>query len=267
LTSTLRIPQRARRHLEPVGAMYTMGLQGFGFVVRDILRGRFEWREFVERSWFLANTTTLPVILVSGPLGMAIVLQVGGLAQQIGAGSYVGAADALGVLREAAPIVTALLLAGVGGSAVCAELGARTIREEMDALEVMGINPIQRIVAPLMLAGVVVSLFLNLIVIFVSITAGFYFDLGVLQGSPGSFVGSFTLFATLPDFWTSEVKAAIFGVTAAVIAAYNGMNARKGPASVGEAVNKSVVISGIILFAENLVITELFFAFFPERTF
>jgi len=247
--------------------MYTMALQSFGFLVRDLVRGKFQWREFVERAWFLANTTVLPVILVSGPLGMAIVIQVGGLSHQLGADSYIGAADALGVLREAAPIVTALLLAGVGGSAVCAELGARTIREEIDALVVMGINPLQRIVAPLMAASLVVSLFLNMLVIFVSVTAGFYFDVGVLHGTQGSYIGSFTLFATVPDFLTSEFKAAVFGLTAAVIAAYNGMNARKGPTAVGEAVNRSVVISGIILFGENLIITELFFAFFPERTF
>jgi phospholipid/cholesterol/gamma-HCH transport system permease protein len=247
--------------------MYTMALQAFGFLIRDLIRGKFLWREFTERAWFLANTTTLPVILVSAPLGMAIVLQIGGLSQQLGADAYIGAADALGVLREAAPIVTALLLAGVGGAAVCAELGARTIREEIDALVVMGINPIQRIVAPLVLASLVVSLFLNMLVIFISVSAGFYFDVGVLHGTQGSYLGSFTLFATMQDFFTSEFKAAVFGVSAAVIAAYNGMNARKGPTAVGEAVNRTVVISGIILFGENLVITEVFFALFPERTF
>ena len=95
MSITLPIPERARRHLEPVGAMYTMALQSFGFLVRDLVRGKFQWREFVERAWFLANTTVLQVILVSGPLGMAIVIQVGGLSHQLGADSYIGAADAL----------------------------------------------------------------------------------------------------------------------------------------------------------------------------
>lgn len=261
------IPQRVRRNLEPVGAMYSLGVEAAYFLIVDIARGRFFWREFVTRAWFLANATALPVLLVSTPLGMAIVLQVGGIASQIGATSYVGAADAVGVLRQAAPIVTALLLAGVGGSAICAEFGARTIREEIDALVVMGINPIQRLVSPLLLAALVVSLFLNLLVIFVSVSAGYFFDIAVLHGTKGSYVGSFTQFASMADFVTSEIKAGVFGITAAMIASFKGMNARKGPTAVGEAVNQTVVITGVILFAENLVITQIFFAIVPQRTF
>ncbi|MDP9116589.1 MAG: ABC transporter permease [Actinomycetota bacterium] len=261
------IPQRFRKNLEPVGAMYKMTVEAAYFMVSDIVRGRFFFKEFIERSWFLANATALPVILVSIPLGMAIVLQVGGLASQIGATSYVGAADAIGIMREAAPVITALLLAGVGGSAICAEFGARTIREELDALKVMGINPVQRLVAPLLLASIVISLFLNLLVIFVSVCAGYFFNIAILGGSKGSFFGSFTQFATMADFVTAEIKAAVFGSTAAMIAAFKGMQATKGPTAVGEAVNQTVVITGVILFAQNLIITEIFFAVVPQTTF
>lgn len=267
MSTSAVLPPRVRRNLEPIGALYSMAVESLYFLVTDIVRGRFEWREAVSRGWFLANATALPVLLVSTPLGMAIVLQIGGLAGQIGATSYVGAADAVGVLRQAAPIVTALLLAGVGGSAICAEFGARTIREEIDALVVMGINPIQRLVAPLLFAAFFVSLFLNLLVIFVSVFAGYFFDIAVLHGTKGSYVNSFAQFATMADFVTSELKAAAFGVTAAMIAAYNGLSARKGPTAVGEAVNKTVVITGIVLFAENLVISQIFFAVVPQRTF
>jgi phospholipid/cholesterol/gamma-HCH transport system permease protein len=256
-----------RRHLTPVGEMYTMWAKALFALGDDIVHRRFEWGEFLRRCWFLANATALPVLLVSVPLGMAIVLQVGGVAGQLGATSFVGAADALGVLRQAAPIVTALLLAGVGGSAVCAELGARTMREEIDALEVMGIDPLRRIVAPLLLASLVTSLFLVLLVMFISITSGYYFFLLVLHGTPGSFLGTFADFASMTDLFTSMFKAAVFGVSAGLIAAYNGLNARGGPAAVGEAVNRTVVIAGIVLFAENLVITQVFFALFPQKLF
>jgi phospholipid/cholesterol/gamma-HCH transport system permease protein len=267
VTRALPIPARARRTLEPIGAMYTMGFESVYWLGWDIAHRRFRFREFVNRAWFLVSATTLPVVLVSIPLGVAIVLQVGGLASQIGASSFVGAADAIGVLREASPIITALLLAGVGGSAICAELGARTIRDEIDAMEVLGLNPLQRLVAPLLAAGVVVSLFLNLIVIFVSVVAGYFFDLAVLHGTEGAYFSSFAQFASMADFVVAETKAAIFGLTAALIAAYKGLNARRGPAGVGEAVNQSVVITGIVLFLLNLVITEVFFALVPQRAF
>jgi phospholipid/cholesterol/gamma-HCH transport system permease protein len=261
------LPGTLRRSLEAVGGLYSMlasSLYGLG---ADIVRRKFQFNEFVERSWFLVSVALLPAILVSVPLGVAIALQVGALAAQIGATSFVGAADAIGVLREASPIVTALLLAGVGGSAVCAELGARTIREEIDAMIVLGLNPLRRLVAPLMVAGILVSVFLNFVVIFVSIGSAYVFDLAALHGTSGSFFGSFTQFATVADFVTSEIKAAVFGLVAVMIAAYQGLNAKRGPTGVGEAVNQSVVISGIVLFGLNLVITEIFFALVPQRTF
>lgn len=246
--------------------MYTMFAASMCGLGSDIIHGKFQFKEFVERSWFLVSVALLPAILVSIPLGVAIALQVGALAQ-IGATSFVGAADAIGVLREASPIVTALLLAGVGGSAVCAELGARTIREEIDAMIVLGLNPLRRLVAPLMVAGVLVSIFLNFIVIFVSVGSAYIFDLAALHGTKGSFFGSFTQFAAVSDFVTSEIKAAIFGLTAVLIAAFQGLNAKRGPTGVGEAVNQSVVVTGVVLFAFNLVITEIFFAVVPQRTF
>lgn len=263
---SLPLPARLHDVLTPIGQMYEMVAKSIGFLFADVFNGSFIWREFFSRSWFLINATLLPAILVAGPLGMAIVMQVGGLANQIGADSYVGAADAIGVLRQAAPIVTALILAGVGGAAVCAELGARTIREEFDALRVMGIDPLRRIVAPLMLAGLMVSVLLNLVVMTVSIAAGFYFNSLVFGGSAGSFWDSFSLFATMQDFWTSQVKAGVFGMTACAIAAFNGLTATKGPAAVGEAVNRAVVIAGVALFALNVVITQVVFAILPGRT-
>ena len=261
------LPGPLRNGLIALGGMYSMGAAALWGLVDDLVRRRFQFAEFMERSWFLVSVTLLPVVLVATPLGIAIALQVGALAKQIGASSFVGAADAVGILREASPIVTALLLAGVGGSAVCAELGARTIREEIDAMVVLGLNPLRRLVAPLLLAGVLVSALLNLVVIFVSILSAYLFDLGVLHGTKGSFFGSFTEFASVADFVTSELKACAFGLTAVLIAAYKGLNTRRGPTGVGEAVNQSVVITGIILFGITLVITEISFAVVPQRTF
>ena len=261
------LPSPVRNSLDAIGGMYSMGAASLYGLGSDVIHGRFQFKEFTERSWFLVNATLLPAMLVSIPLGVAIALQVGALAAQIGATSFVGAADAIGVLREASPIVTALLLAGVGGSAVCAELGSRTIREEIDAMIVLGLNPLRRLVAPLLVAGVFASLLLNLVVIFMCIFSAYVFDLAALHGTKGSFFGSFTQFATMSDFITSEIKASIFGITAVLIAAYKGLNAKKGPTGVGEAVNQAVVITGIVLFAINLIVTEVFFALVPQRTF
>ncbi len=90
----------------------------------------------------------MPTILVSIPFGAVISLQVGNLTGQLGAQSFAGATAVLGVVREAAPIAAALIIAGAAGSAICSDMGARKIREEIDAMEVLGVDPLERLVAP-----------------------------------------------------------------------------------------------------------------------
>src|SRR3954466_7745041 len=116
--------------------------------MRAIPKRPFQTKEFIQQSWFIASVTILPTALVSIPFGAVIALQLGNLTRQLGAQSFTGSAAVLAIVREAAPIVTALLIAGAGGSAICADLGSRKIRDEIDAMEVLGISPIQRLVVP-----------------------------------------------------------------------------------------------------------------------
>ena len=99
----------------------------------------------------------MPTILVSIPFGAVISLQVGNLTGQLGAQSFAGATAVLAVVREAAPIAAALLIAGAAGSAICSDMGARKIREEIDAMEVLGIDPLARLVAPRVVATMFVA--------------------------------------------------------------------------------------------------------------
>ena len=124
---------------------------------RALPKRPFQIREFIQQTWFIASVTILPTALVAIPFGAVIALQLGSLTRQLGAQSFTGSASVLAVLREASPIVTALLIAGAGGSAICADLGARKIRDEIDAMEVLGISPIQRLVVPRVLACMLVA--------------------------------------------------------------------------------------------------------------
>src|SRR5882762_3048008 len=120
----------------------------FGFcidVLRAVPRRPFQVREFIQQAWFISSVSILPAALVSIPFGAVITLQLGSLARQLGAQSFTGGASVLAVVREAGPIVTALIIAGAGGSAMCADLGSRRIRDELDEMEVLGIDPIQRL--------------------------------------------------------------------------------------------------------------------------
>lgn len=232
-------------------------------VTKRILTTRFQAREFVEQAWFITSVTLVPTILVSIPFGAVISLQVGNLTGQLGAQSFAGATAVLAVVREAAPIAAALIIAGAAGSDICSDLGARKIREEIDAMEVLGVDPIARLVAPRVLATMFVALMINGIVIGAGIGGGYFFTVIVQGGSAGAFLSSFTALASLNDLYISCVKAVVFGFLAAVVGAYKGLGAGGGPSGVGRAVNESVIVAFMLLFFLNAVITAIYFQVVP----
>ena len=166
-------------------------------VVRNTFRRPFQFREFIEQAWFIASVTILPTALVAIPFGAVVSLQTGSLIKQLGAESFTGAASVLAVIQQGSPIVTALLIAGAAGSAVTADLGSRTIREEIDAMKVLGIDPIQRLVVPRVLAMVLVALLLNGLVSVVGIAGGYFFNVILQDGTPGAYLASFSALAQL----------------------------------------------------------------------
>jgi phospholipid/cholesterol/gamma-HCH transport system permease protein len=242
-----------------------MGAAVLKFLFTDVLRGRFHWKETVTQAWFVVSVAVVPTLLVAIPFGVIVSIQIGSLAQQLGATSFVGAANGLGVIRQGAPIVVALLMAGAVGSAICSDLGARTIREEIDALETLGISPVQRLVVPRVLAATFIAVLLCGIVAFVGVITGFIFNVTAQGGTPGSYIASFAAFAQPADLVLAELKSALFGILVSLIACYKGLTAQGGPKGVADAVNASVVLSVVLLFAVNVVITELFAVFVPQR--
>ena len=232
-------------------------------VTKRIFTRPFQFREFVEQAWFITSVTLMPTILVSIPFGAVISLQVGNLTGQLGAQSFAGATAVLATVREAAPMAAAMIIAGAAGSAICSDLGSRKIREEIDAMVVLGIDPLERLVAPRVVATMFVAMMINGIVISAGIGGGYFFTVIVQGGSAGAFLSSFTALASLPDLYISMVKALLFGWMAAIVGAYKGLNAGGGPSGVGRAVNESVIVAFMLLFFLNAVITAIYFQVVP----
>ncbi|MXQ62608.1 MlaE family ABC transporter permease [Actinomadura rayongensis] len=232
---------------------------------RAMFQWPFQWREFIQQSWFIVSVTVVPTMLVAIPFGGVLSLQVGGLIRQLGAQSYTGATAVVAIVREASPLVTSLLVAGAAGSAMCADIGARKIREEIDAMEVLGINPLHRLVVPRVFACAFIALFLNGLVSVVGLMGGYVFNVVLQNGTPGAYLASFNAMAQLPDLLQAEFKAFLFGVTAGLVAAYKGLNAKGGPKGVGDAVNQTVVITFMLLFVENFIVSTLYFQFVPSK--
>ena len=119
--------------------------------------------------------------------------------------------------------MTVLIVAGAGATAMCADLGSRTIREEIDAMEVLGINPVQRLVTPRMLASGLVALLLNSLVVIIGILGGYMFSVFIQDVNPGAFAAGITLLTGVPEVIISCVKAALFGLIAGLVACYRGL--------------------------------------------
>lgn len=228
-------------------------------------RRPFQLKEFLQQTWFIITVTIIPTALVAIPFGAVIALQVGQLIKQFGAQSFTGSTSVLAVVQQAGPIATALLVAGAGGSAIAADLGARKIREELDAMMVLGINPIQRLVVPRVLACMLVAVALNGMVSVVGVAGGYVFNVMLQDGTPGAYLASFSALAQLPDMFESMIKALIFGLVAAIVASYKGVNAAGGSKGVGDAVNESVVITFTLLFLVNFVVSAVFLQLVPAK--
>jgi phospholipid/cholesterol/gamma-HCH transport system permease protein len=244
-----------------IGAMFAVALES----MRLLFRRGLPVGEFLDQCWFLARVTTLPLILVSIPFGIVIALEVGSLLQQIGAQSQLGAAMVLAVVREQAPVATALLIAGAGGSAMCADLGSRRIRDELDAMQVMAVNPLHRLVLPRLLAATVIAVLLDAVVSAAGIAGGLYFGTHSIHITSSSFFATFSELSQLADLWMALFKAAVFGFLAAMVACYKGLYAKGGPKGVGDAVNQAVVVTFIFVFLANFIMTSLYFTLVPPK--
>jgi phospholipid/cholesterol/gamma-HCH transport system permease protein len=224
---------------------------------KAVVSGRLEWRELILQCWFLLRITILPTVLAAMPLTVLLTFTLNVLLAEFGAADISGAGAALGAVTQLGPLTTVLVVAGVGSTAICADLGARTIREEIDALEVMGIDPIRRLVVPRVLAATLIAGLLNSLVIIVGLVGGFVFSVYLQDISGGAYLSTLTLVTGLPEVLIALAKAISFGLIAGLVGCYRGLTVSGGAKGVGIAVNETVVLCVLALFAVNVVLTTI----------
>jgi phospholipid/cholesterol/gamma-HCH transport system permease protein len=233
-----------------------------GFTKMCVLTGKalarpFQWREFILQGWFLMRVAFLPTIAVSIPLTVLLIFTLNILLREFGAADISGAGAAIGAVTQLGPLTTVLVVAGAGSTAICADLGARTIREEIDAMEVLGIDPIHRLVLPRVVAATVVATLLNGLVITVGLVGGYLFGVYLQNVSPGAYLSSLTLITGLPEVLIATVKAAVFGLIAGLVGCYRGLTTAGGSKGLGTAVNETVVLCVVALYAVNVILTTI----------
>lgn len=258
-----RLTLPTRNFLAQVGEMMILT----GRTVVSALRPPYPYGgEFMSQFLFALKLCWFPLLISTIAFGYgAPGLQSANFLVVLGALDRLGGFFVLALIREFAPFVTAIVLAGVAGTAITADLGARKIREELDALLVLGVDPIKNLVVPRFLALMLVTGLFNIYALLFGIFGGVLATL-VNHAPLGPFWSTFFSNASITDLWGSTLKTTLFGAIIAIVCCYKGMTASGGAEGVGRAVNQAVVIAFLGVFAFNYVFTQTLIATHPEIT-
>jgi phospholipid/cholesterol/gamma-HCH transport system permease protein len=219
--------------------------------------------ELASQFLFALRLCWLPMALASvaftyGPAG----IEAAGFLAPFGALDRLGGLFALVVLRELAPLVCAIVIAGVAGTAMCADLGARRIREEIDALSVLGVDVVKSLVVPRFLSLMLLTGLFDIYALLLGTAGGLL--LTVTHHAPvAPFLATYLDNATPVELAASLIKTTLFGGLIAIICCYKGLNASGGPEGVGRAVNQAVVLSFLAFGAVDYVFTQTLLATHP----
>jgi len=198
--------------------------------------------------------------LLAGTIGLMLAIQSLYSLGLFGAEAYAYIGIALSVVREFSPMIMGILVAGRSGSAIAARLATMNINQEVDALQVMGINPIRFLVSPVLLALVVMMPCLAMWANMVSIlSAGLYVS-AALNQSFGAFLNDTLEILKIEDVWHSLGKAALFGIIIALVGVVNGSLVEGGAEGVGRVTTRSVVLS-----VPLIVVADMIFAYLATR--
>ena len=226
----------------------------------------YSWKEeFVEESWLILRRCLIPMIISTVAFGFgAPGLQASNLTQIFGTIDREGAFFVMASIREFAGWINGMVIAGVAGTAICADLGARKVREELDALAVLGLDPVRTIVTPRFLALGIMTPLMNILALTFGVVGGWLAAVVVWGETSAGYVATFSSNFTFPDLFGSVLKTTGFGFIIAIACCYKGLNVKGGAQGVGRAVNQAVVIAFAGIWVFNSMFTNIMLAAYPE---
>jgi phospholipid/cholesterol/gamma-HCH transport system permease protein len=215
--------------------------------------------EDVSRQIYNAGALSLVIIMLSGLfVGMVLGLQGFQLLQRFGSEEALGTAAAIGLVKELSPVVTALLFAGRAGSALASEIGLMRATDQLSAMEMMAVDPIERVVAPRFFGGVIAMPLLTAIFSVIGIYGAQLVGVQIMHVDSGSFWSQMQASVALRDINEGVVKSCIFGVACSLIAVYQGYYATPTAEGVGRATTRTVVASAVMVLFLDYLLTSAF---------
>jgi len=275
-TPTLTKPRRAagRPHplqsarqlvVEPLlvaGGMLLLLCQVIGMAVR---RPWGFWREVGDHAFDFFKLTWFPGALAVFGWGFgAPGLSGGALLYVFGVTDRLGAFHNMALLREGAPFIFGMVMAGVVGTAMTADIGARRVRDEIDAMSVLGVDPVRALVLPRVIASTLMAGVMSVLAIVIGLASGWYASGPVFGASMPAYVDSIYSVISTKEVLAAVIKTSSFGLVTSVVCSYMGLHAKGGAAGVGRAVNQAVVITFAVVWVINFTYTMALLGLNPD---
>jgi len=212
-----------------------------------------------EQMYAIGVKSTLIVSLTSMFVGMVEVLQIYHGFHKFGAEDMIGYTVAVSLGRELAPVLTALMIVARNVSAMAAEIGTMVVTQQIDALEVMAVNPVNYLVAPRIIATVFMLPALVILSNAVGNVGGYIVGIGVLHLNPVAYIKNIQTYIDMSDLTYGLIKAAVFGLIISLIGCYMGLTTRGGSRGVGISTTKAVVAASISVLVADYFLTAFLF--------
>lgn len=262
----MRLYSTMLKLFECIGHLVVTSIEGLGQImlfflsaVTWMIRPPFRVKNIFKQMEFVGVNSLFVVILTGTFTGMVLALQTYHGFRLFSAESLVGATVALSMTRELGPVLTALMVTGRAGSAMAAELGTMRVTEQIDALYTMATNPIQYLVVPRLIAGILMVPILTTISDFVGIVGGYFVGVELLDINSGIYMKKMLDIVELDDIFNGLVKAACFGLILSLIGCYKGFSTRGGAEGVGKSTTEAVVLSSVSILISDYFLTAAMF--------
>jgi len=222
-----------------------------------MVRPPFRVVQLLKQMHFIGVKSLFVIVLTGAFTGMVLGLQGYYSLRKFGAEGLLGSAVALSMIRELGPVLSALMVTGRAGSAMTAEIGLMRITEQIDALETMAVSPMQYLVAPKVLAGVLVMPLLVAIFDIVGIYGGHLVGVELLGVSSGAYMSSMESAVEWKDVYGGILKALSFGIIITWVCTYKGYNTRMSAEGLGKATTEAVVLASVLVLVWDYFLTSV----------
>ncbi|MBK9294625.1 MAG: ABC transporter permease [Oligoflexia bacterium] len=267
VTSVVSLPKL----IENFGALILFAFNETGRVamfftstMRWVVQRPFRFKEIIIQIEFIGNQSLFIILLSSLFTGMVFALQTYSGFKMVNAQVLIGPSVALALMRELSPVLSALIVTGRAGAAMTAQLGTMRVTEQIDALDVMGVNPKQYLVMPRIIASVIVMPLLASVSAFIGNVGAYFLATRLLLIDGAVYMAKVNMFARPRDVAQCIIKAAFFGLIFSVIGTYKGFNCENGARGVGKATNETVVVSSILILVSDYFLSAIIRMFLYE---